>query len=111
MPEALRGGDSVGVRSSACGISLKYLIGTIVGTTVALVAVGTGIRIAFVALPAIDQCCSDLDGGALLRVANPNSRVAIFVGPSDRTGQLYVEPSFTGIGSNERHSAAPYDLR
>ena len=41
-------GSVFGVRHS-----LKYLIGIIVGTTVVLVAVGTGFTIAFVALPAI----------------------------------------------------------
>jgi threonine/homoserine/homoserine lactone efflux protein len=87
--------------------SLMYLIGIIVGTTVVLVAVATGITAALVALPAIgsvllgisaayilwlayriatapplsEQAAAmdapSLAGGALLGVANPKSWVAI----------------------------------
>ena len=62
-------GSVLGVRQS-----LKQLIGIIVGTTVVLVAVATGITAALVALPAI---------------GSQPSRIAIFVESSDSTVQLF----------------------
>ena len=57
-------GSVFGVRHS-----LKYLIGTIVGTTVVLVAVATGITAALVAIPAIGSALFGISAGYILWLA------------------------------------------
>jgi threonine/homoserine/homoserine lactone efflux protein len=100
MPEAPRRRDWVGVRSSACGI-LSYLIGIVVGTTVVLVAVASGITAALLALPAIGSVLLGISAAYILWLAYHIATAAPF---SAQTAAV-AAPSFAGgalLGVAER---------
>ena len=103
-------GSVFGVRHS-----LKYLIGIIVGTTVVLVAVATGITAALVALPAIGSVLLGISAAYILwlayhiatapllseqiaAAAAPSFAGGAFLGVAERGGRPPCGPSPGGSG-------------
>jgi hypothetical protein len=94
-------GSLFGVRDS-----LKYLIGIIVGTTVVLVAVATGIMAALVALPAIGSVLLGISAAYILWLAYHIATAPLL---SEQTAAADA-PSFAGgalLGVAERGGRPP----